>query len=186
MAWESLGKVVILVHDESWINENPSAMFVWLTEAVKSGVKIEGRRFAFADLWSYDSGLVSLAVKNESLDTKIERYEGLIKDSFEVGIDTVKTCFHEAGLSCPAFITLDKASKIDSKSVGESSFFCFDVKTANQNGGVSRQMDSAKFLASIKQIVLHRIKDYPIGTTIVVQLDNATYHHTVADNELRM
>ena len=45
-------------------------------------------------------------------------------------------------------------------------------------------MDSQKFLTSIKEMVLHRIKDYPIGTTIVVQLDNATYHRTVADSEL--
>ena len=57
-ACEEVGRVSILVHDESWINEKPSGVQVWSTDIYKPGKKVEGRRFAFSGLWSLDEGIV--------------------------------------------------------------------------------------------------------------------------------
>ena len=52
IAWERVGKVVIYIHDESWINEKPSGTSIWSSKNARVGTKIEGRRFAFSSLWS--------------------------------------------------------------------------------------------------------------------------------------
>jgi len=185
LAWEQDGKVYLFVHDESWINEKPSALLVWSSKTVRPGNKIEGRRFAFSGLWSLLHGLSCGLHTDDEIDSKVRAFKNSMDESTEFSLADALRLFEELEIVKPTHISLAPNGKLAFPDELTSPFFCFDVKTANQNRGVSRQMDGNTFLASFEKMVEHIIKYVPTGSTAVIQVDNATYHREPADDKLR-
>lgn len=185
LAWEQDGKVIFFVHDESWINEKPCALIVWSSKTVRPGNKIEGRRFAFSGLWSLLHGLSCGLHLDDQIDSKVINFKNMMDSSIEFSLEDALQIFSELDIEKPSHISLAPNGKLSFPDRLTTPFFCFDVKTANQNRGVSRQMDGNSFLASFEKMVEHVNIYIPTGNTVVIQVDNATYHREAADDRLR-
>ncbi len=185
IAWEQKGVCVLFVDDESWINEKPSGLMVWSSDYCKPGKKSEGRRFAFSSLWCMANGLSTGHPQIDELPSLVRSFKNQMDSRMDDGPSDIISLFRQSLISPSTSLTIDSKNRKIIPENMNSNFFLFDVKTAAQNKGVSRQMDSTKFLWRIEQNIRFLAKALPKQKRIVLQLDNARYHRELADPSLR-
>lgn len=185
IAWERQGLCTLFVDDESWINEKPSGLQVWSSDYCKPGKKSEGRRFAFSSLWCLANGLSTGHPQIDELPSLVRSLKCQMDGRMDDGPTEIISLFRQSSISPSTSLTIDSKNTMIIPQNMNSTFFLFDVKTAAQNRGVSRQMDSSKFLWRIEQNIRFLATVVPNQKMIVLQLDNARYHRELADASLR-
>lgn len=192
MAWETKRKAFILVHDESWINEKPSTSQYWAfvppsgKGSINPGKKINGRRLAFSSLYSLRDGLLNGVEQNDltCLSQSILQFKQSYDSLDDPSITEIFDMASSAQLQIPKHLTISSKDEMILEENGDSGYFAFFCATSKQNRGLSRQMDSTKFLWSIEQMIRNAVKTIDNSTLIVLQLDNATYHRESASDDL--
>lgn len=192
LAWEQAGLVEFFVHDESHIAEKPSGYQYWQfvpesgKGAIDPGKKIGGRRFAFSSLYSRNYGLDCGASIDELslLSKSIKDFKNVLDDLDDLTVTEYLKNGAECGILTNQSMSIDSKNRMFVPQDGNRSFFQFLCATPAQNKGISKQMDSAKFIWSLNHMVRQAIKCCK-NKTVVIQLDNATYHREPADPTLR-
>ena len=192
MAWESVYKVTILVHDESWINEKPSCSHFWWYApptgkcTITPGKKIDGRRLAFSSLYSLSNGLLNGSNSKDlmNISASVSLFKQAYDELDELSITEIFEMAAEANLKTLGNLSIDSKNNMIIADDGDNSFFSFFCATARANKGISKQMDSRKFLWSIEQMVRKAAETIGGDVSIVLQLDNATYHRESVSDEL--
>lgn len=193
LAWESVGKTEIFVHDESWVAEKPSGIRVWSynsssgKETINPGKKIGGRRIAFSSLYSVKSGLIT-SVENDvldSLDSKIGAFKQSLDELGDYGVSQIFEIASEHDIPCLDGMSLDKKNSNCVEVSSDSLLFHFVCQPANKVNKVAIQMESEKFLSSVEKMVRQVDRMLDKGVVMVLQLDNATYHREPEDKTLR-
>ncbi|RMD93280.1 MAG: hypothetical protein D6813_04360 [Calditrichaeota bacterium] len=185
ISWEKKGLCAFFVDDESWINEKPSGLRVWSSEDCKPGKKSEGRRFAFSSLWCLANGLSTGHPQIDQLPSLLNSFKSQMDSRMDIGPQDIISMFGQTSMVPSTSLSISPSNNFVVPENMNSTFFLFDVKTAAQNKGVSRQMDSSKFLWRIEQNIRFLAKNVLRGKLIVIQLDNARYHRELADASLR-
>jgi len=192
MAWESISKVTILVHDESWINEKPSSGHYWGYAppsgkcSITPGKKINGRRLAFSSLYSLSDGLLN-GVSHDDLMNILDsviRFKQDYDNIDDLSVDEVFEIANRTNLRPSEPLSIDSKNNMIVPNGSDKCFFSFFCATARANKGIPKQMDSPKFLWSIEEMVRKAAETVHDGVTIVLQLGNATYHREAASEEL--
>ena len=146
---------------------------------------MEGRRFAFATLWSLSKGLSCGHLQIDHLPRMVADFKSHLDDQMEIGAKSVISDFADSEIVASTSLSINSKNGTVIPAHQNSSFFIFDVKIASQNKGVARQMDTAKFTWSIRQMILNVVNHTPKVVDIIFQLDNARYHRELVDSSLR-
>jgi len=193
LAWEQAGSVEYFVHDESHIAEKPSGYQCWSflpdsgKGAINPGKKIGGRRLAFSALYSLNHGLETGVATNSliSLGKNIKVFKESLDDLDNYSIPDFLGAARKAGILNTGSMSVDSKERLVLPDDKNCSFFRFFCATPSQNKGISRQMDSEKFLWSMEKMMRQAVNSCRKAKCIIFQVDNATYHREPISRELR-
>ena len=193
LAWETKGKLEIFSHDESWVAEKPSGIRLWSydspsgKETVNPGNKIGGRRIAFSSNFSKNSGLLPSVDRDILLllHQNISTFKQKLDQLGDYGVSEFCELAEKCNIPSYDGMTVDSKNRLVYQDTEDQGFFYFLCATASQNKGISRQMNGRKFLWSIEKMIKSAHLRLESSISIVLQLDNATYHREPQDLALR-